>query len=85
MSSMIIGLSRSLQKPGIYIIKALTDVTLAEPALVNVRNNSDMEFALIYNDAAKLAARLTITINKPRTLQRSVYRPTQVSKAMMEK
>ena len=53
----------------------MTDVTLAEPALVNVRTNSDSEFALIYNDAAKLAARLTIAINKPRTVQRSVYRP----------
>ena len=30
MSSMIIGLSRSLQKPGIDIIEALTDVTLVE-------------------------------------------------------
>ena len=69
MSSMIIGLSRSLQKPGIDIIKALTDVTLVESALANVHNNSDN------NDAAKLVARLTIRINKPRTIQRSVYRP----------
>jgi hypothetical protein len=48
---------------------------LVEQALVNVRNSSDEEFALIYNDAANLAARLEITIVKPRTVKRSVYRP----------
>ena len=52
---------------------------MVEPALVNIHNNNDRQFALIYNDAAndaaKLAARHTITINKPPTVQLSVYRP----------
>jgi hypothetical protein len=77
LSALLINVSRSLQQPGIDIMKALDDIRLVEKTLSRLRTNIDVEFATIYNAACVLANQLNITVSKPRVRAggRSAYRP----------
>jgi len=75
MSALMIGVSRALQRPGIDIIQALSDVALVERAMNAMRDDADTEFSTIFKKAAALAEQMDVQIGKPRTASRSVFRP----------
>jgi hypothetical protein len=78
LSALLINVSRSLQQPGIDIMKALDDIRLVEKKTISrLRTDIDVEFAAINNAACVLANQLNITVSKPRVRAggRSVYRP----------
>ena len=75
LSSLLINVSRSLQQPGIDIMKALDDVRLVERTISRMRANIESELVVIYNAGCDMASRLNITICMPRVCSggRSVY------------
>ena len=83
-SSILVGLSRSLQKPGIDIIKAFSDISLVENCLQTLREHSETEFASIFDQASTLAQKMEVFIDKPRTVKK-VYRYIEQILAMLNK
>jgi len=73
-SGLLIGISSSLQTVGTDVVKALNDVKVVTNILSNMRQDSEESFGKIFDAAAKLAADMNVTVDKPRVAKRSVYR-----------
>ena len=74
LSALLVNVSRSLQAPENDIMQALDDIRLVEQTISAMRSNIDNEFGTVYSSAVELATRLQVTVRKPRTASRSVYR-----------
>jgi len=72
--ALMLPLTRLLQTPGIDLVQAMSGVSGLVASLQNLRSNE--VFTKVFADSSNLAQFLGISITKPRTASRSVYRPT---------
>ena len=73
-TAILVGVSRSLQNPGMDITSALMEIRNAEFALKNMRQKGEEEFTLVYDEAVILAEKMAVSVKRPRTVSRSVFR-----------
>ena len=66
-------LSAAIQQVGLDVQKAVSDVMDVSGVLQKYRNEADC-FATLFQSALETARLLGVTVKKPRTVQRSVYR-----------
>ena len=66
-------LSTAIQQVGLDVLKAVNDVIDVSGLLQKYRNDADC-FTTLFQSAVETANLLDITVNKPRTVGRSVYR-----------
>eukprot|EP00057_Strongylocentrotus_purpuratus_P011007 XP_011665481.1 PREDICTED: zinc finger MYM-type protein 1-like [Strongylocentrotus purpuratus] len=76
-SGILLPASRGMQAVGLDLVEAVTLVKHATDVLGSWRN--DDTFDHLFDNAEKMASDLDVTVERPRTASRSVYRPNATS------